>query len=122
MSVTAGQDGAGLALSGRLDVRTVADVRVALHAALDAGQGPLVLDLSAALIMDSTGLGVIVSAHRRAERMGRRLVLRAAPPQVLRLLTATRLHRVLHLESGDPGRGAGRTLSSAEPSGGAAAP
>ena len=123
MSVTAGHDGAALALSGRLDVRTVADVRAALHAALDSGQGPLVLDLSAALIMDATGLGVIVSAHRRAERLGRRLVLRGAPPQVLRLLVATRLHRILHLESGNPDVGeTDPSLTPSGPSAGAAAP
>lgn len=123
MSVTAGHDGAELVLSGRLDVRTVADVRAALHAALDSGQGPLVLDLSAALIMDATGLGVIVSAHRRAERLGRRLVLRGAPPQVLRLLVATRLHRILHLESGDPDASeTDRSLTPSGPSAGAAAP
>ncbi|MGP4089873.1 hypothetical protein ACTWQJ_36350, partial [Streptomyces sp. KR55] len=45
-----------------------------------------------------TGLGVIMGAHRRAGRCGRRLVLRDVPPQMQRLLVATRLHRVLAVE------------------------
>jgi len=84
-------------LSGRLDVHTVPDVRAALHAALDAGSGDLVAHLAGAVVADATGLGVLVGAHRRAQRLGRRLVLDDVPLPVLRLLRATRLHRVLVL-------------------------
>jgi anti-anti-sigma regulatory factor len=43
---------------------------------------------------------VIMGAHRRAGRCGRRLVLRGVPPQMQRLLVATRLHRILAIEGG----------------------
>lgn len=82
-------------LSGRLDVSTVADVRAVLHDAADAGTGDLVVDLRAVQMLDATGLGVLVGTHRRAERGGRRLVLRGVPPRIVRLLTRTRLHRIL---------------------------
>jgi anti-anti-sigma factor len=49
--------------------------------------------------MDATGLGVLVGAHRRAQKLGRRLVLRGVSPRLARLLLATRLHRVLTLET-----------------------
>ena len=42
-----------------------------------------------------TGLGVLVGAHRRAQRAGRTLVLRDVPDPVGRLLFVTRLDRVL---------------------------
>lgn len=84
-------------LRGRLDVTAVPDVRLALHAALDAGTGDFVVDLSAVELIDSTGLGVLVGAHRRAGRAGRRLVLRDVSEPVARLLMRTRLDRVLHL-------------------------
>lgn len=37
-------DHSGLALKGRLDVRSAADARARLHRAVDGGQGDLVLD------------------------------------------------------------------------------
>lgn len=87
-----------VALRGSLDASTVADVRLALHAALDAGTGDLVVDLAEVVLLDATGLGVLVGAHRRAGRFGRRLILRRVPPRIERLLVVTRLHRVLRVE------------------------
>jgi anti-anti-sigma factor len=82
-------------LRGRLDVHSVAEVREALHRAVDTGTGDLLADLEGAHIADATGLGVLVGAHRRAQQRGRRLVLEDVPDPVLRLLRATKLHRVL---------------------------
>ncbi|MFJ4898849.1 STAS domain-containing protein [Streptomyces sp. NPDC088727] len=96
-------DHAELVVGGRLDVRSAADARTVLHSALDDGVGDLVLDLTELDSWDATGLGVIMGAHRRAGRAGRagrRLVLRGVPPQMQRLLVATRLHRILAIEGG----------------------
>lgn len=87
-----------LAIEGRLDVRSAADARAGLHRAVDGGTGDLVLDLGGLEFWDATGLGVIMGTHRRAGRLGRRLVLRSVPPQLQRLLVATRLHRILAVE------------------------
>ena len=87
--------GREIALSGRLDVTAAADVRLALVAAVAAGTGELVVDLSALELIDVTGLGMLVGIHRAAGRQGRTLVLRDVPPQVGRLLFLTRLDRVL---------------------------
>jgi anti-anti-sigma factor len=57
-----------------------------------------VVDLAGLELLDATGLGVLVGAHRRARRDGRELVLRATPARVTRLLRALRLDRVLILE------------------------
>ncbi len=84
-----------LVLDGRLDVHEAADVRMLLVEAVAAGTGELVVDLSAVTALDATGLGVLVGAHRRAQRAGRLLVLRDVPPVVARLLLLTRLDRVL---------------------------
>lgn len=96
-------DHAELVVGGRLDVRSAADARTVLHAAVDSGDGDLVLDLAELDSWDATGLGVIMGAHRRAGRCGRRLVLREVPPQMRRLLVATRLHRILAIEGGHGG-------------------
>jgi anti-anti-sigma factor len=88
-------DGTVLALAGRLDVHAAADVRLEIAEAVESGEGELVLDLLALEAVDATGLGVLVGAHRRAQRAGRTLVLEDVPEQVGRLLLLTRLDRVL---------------------------
>lgn len=90
--ISVGQE---VSVAGRLDVHTVADVRLALHDILDRGVGDLLLHLVDAEVHDATGLGVIVGAHSRARRAGRRLVLVDVSPRLDRLLHASRLHRVL---------------------------
>lgn len=90
---------ADIALPVRVDVTTSSDVRYALNVAIDAAAtGDLVVDASAVDMVDVAGLGVLVSAHRRARQAGRRLVLRDAQPRILRLFAVTRLHRVIHLD------------------------
>lgn len=93
-----GQEPDELRVAGRLTVHTAADVRLLVHAAIDSGSGDLVLDLAEVDGADTTGLGVLVGAHRRAGRCGRRLVLRNVPPPLDRMLTVTRLRRILHIE------------------------
>ncbi|GAA1635400.1 STAS domain-containing protein [Nonomuraea fuscirosea] len=86
-------------IGARLDAGTSAGVRERLHEALDSGEGDLILDLSKLEMIDATGLGVLVGAHRRALSVQRRLVLRGVPPRIMRILAVTRLNRVLHVEA-----------------------
>lgn len=90
--------GADLTIEGALCARTSGHIRMALHSSLAAGEGDLVLHLADAEVWDSAGLGVIVGAHHRAERQGRRLVVADASPRLCRLLAGTRLDRVLNVE------------------------
>jgi anti-anti-sigma factor len=101
MCVTEISVGREVVVSGRLDVDTVADVRVALYEILDRGSGDLLIHLAQAEVHDATGLGVIVGIHHRARRLGRRLVLVDVSPRLDRLLHASRLHRVLVREPGN---------------------
>jgi len=90
--------GAHVALSGRLGSASVGDARVVLSAAIDAGVEDLLLDLGGVELVDATGLGLLVGMHRRAERLGRRLVITNVPERMERLILATRLHRVLIID------------------------
>ncbi|AKU19114.1 hypothetical protein VV02_19430 [Luteipulveratus mongoliensis] len=92
-----------LGITGVLGVHSVADVRTVLGRAIDAGVGDLVLHLGDAEVGDATGLGVIVGAHHRARRAGRRLVIADASPRLERLLRATKLNRVIAGSHQDPG-------------------
>jgi anti-anti-sigma factor len=82
-------------MAGQVDVLTVAQLREALLDACDSGCGDLIVDVSAVSFVDTTGLGALLSAHRRCRRAGRRLVLRDPPVELVRLLHRTRLARVI---------------------------
>jgi anti-sigma B factor antagonist len=90
--------GTEIDLVGRLDRRTAPTVREILSRCVDEGEGDLLLHIGSLEIWDSAGLGVLVGAHRRARRAGRRVVLTEVPPRQLRLLRATKLHRLFVVE------------------------
>jgi anti-anti-sigma factor len=92
------QEHGELHLRGHLGVATVSAVRAALHDAVDAATGDLVVVLRNVEVDDSTGLGLFVALHRHAVGAGRRLVLRDVSPRLQQLLVATGLHRILHVE------------------------
>lgn len=98
MLVTAHTPGQELSLAGDVDVTTAADLRAALQDALAEGIGDLRVDCSRVRTVDATGLGALMSAHRRAQRLDRRLVLTGVGPSLQRLLWMTRLARVLTVE------------------------
>jgi len=97
--IRAGSSRAHFHVAGRLDVTTAADLRAELLAVVEADSDPVgfdvLVDLSAVETVDMVGVGLLVGVHRQAQRCGRRLVLTGVPPRVMRLLTATRLRRVL---------------------------
>lgn len=78
-------------LSGSLDLATAPTVRAALLDATEKAQHNLVVDLAQLDFLDSTGLGVLIGAHRRtAERNGSfRVVISDGP--ISRLLNITGL-------------------------------
>lgn len=92
-------------VAGPLDVTTAADLRAHLLAAIEElAAKPLprrpngedfLVDLSGVDNVDMVGVGLLVGVHRQAGRAGCRLVLTGVPPRVMRLLTLTRLRRVL---------------------------
>ncbi|MFC5817480.1 STAS domain-containing protein [Nonomuraea harbinensis] len=99
MRVRGNLKGQVVRLGARLDAGTSAGVRERLHEAVESGAGDLILDLSELEMIDATGLGVLVGTHRLALDIERRVVLRAVPPRIMRILAVTRLNRVLHVEA-----------------------
>lgn len=102
------QSGQAVRLTGRLDTAAAADLRRDLAAAVDDGVGDLEVDLGGVTGLDATGLGVLLGAHRRAGRAGRRLVLVDVPPSLGRILLASRLDRILTTRTGAATTPAGR--------------
>lgn len=78
-------------LRGSLDLATAPTVRAALTDATEDGSHHIIVDLTQLEFLDSTGLGVLIGAHRRAaERNGSlRLIVHDGP--ISRLLQITGL-------------------------------
>lgn len=87
-----------LELSGSLDARSTPELRSALQRLLDVPGRVVVLDLRAVTSADVVGLRVIAAASRISALHGGRIVLRQVPDAVRRLLTVTRLARLVEIE------------------------
>jgi anti-sigma B factor antagonist len=79
------------ALSGSLDIATSPSLRAALLEAAEHGHHDIVVDLSRLEFVDSTGLGALIGAHKRATEKSGSIRLVAIEGQILRLLRITGL-------------------------------
>jgi anti-anti-sigma factor len=97
VTMTEFQDDGGchVELRGRLDVRTVGDLRLTLHRLIANGTSAVLLDLGEAHVGDATGFGLIVECQRRARRAGRPLRIVAADERTRRLLRRARMQALL---------------------------
>jgi anti-sigma B factor antagonist len=93
IDLTAGDDGKTqiFALHGSLDIATSPALRAALMEAAEHTGHVLVVDLSQLDFLDSTGLGALIGAHKRASEANGSVRLVAQEGQILRLLRITGL-------------------------------
>jgi anti-sigma B factor antagonist len=79
-------------VAGELDHATAPELRRRLEEAIAIGSGSLLIDLTDCGFVDSTGLGLIVDAHRRlVGANGRRFALCCPTDEVRRLFDLTAL-------------------------------
>ena len=76
------------AVTGEIDISTVARLRERLYELADNG-GTLIVDLNRVEFIDSTGLGALVGTARRIAEHGGSLYAVCAQPQPRRLLWVT---------------------------------
>jgi anti-sigma B factor antagonist len=81
-------------LRGSLDIATSPSLRAALVEAADNGHHQIIVDLSHLEFLDSTGLGALIGAHKRAGESAGAVRLVAQEGQILRLLRITGLLEV----------------------------
>ncbi|MDX6280883.1 MAG: anti-sigma factor antagonist, partial [Kribbellaceae bacterium] len=81
-----------LGLSGDLDMESAPALTVELKAVL--GSRPVLIDLSGVEFMDSTGVGVLVGAHREAAARGGALLLAGPGPRLQKIFKITKLDKV----------------------------
>jgi anti-sigma B factor antagonist len=86
---------ATLAISGDVDIATAPSLREQLQR-LDARN--VVVDLSGVTFIDSTGLGVLVTALKRAREAGGQLTLRSPTRSTRKVLDITGLSQLVAIE------------------------
>ncbi|HEX6356134.1 STAS domain-containing protein [Actinophytocola sp.] len=99
MSLAITVNGSHVELSGAVDLQTSPSLRVELMELINAaGTGDeLRLDLGEVSLLDSSGLSVLIGAHRLALARGVRVLLAALPGHVERTLSITGLDEVLYI-------------------------
>jgi anti-sigma B factor antagonist len=92
-------DGAELALSGDLDMSATFVLEPVLDRVLADAPGELVLDLGEVPFLDSSGLGLLIATHERAERAGVDLAIASAGPEIQRVFQVAGLDGVLPMRN-----------------------
>jgi len=85
-------------VTGDIDMSTVAGLRKRLFKLADSGQ-PLIVDLNRINFIDSAGLGLLISAARRADAQGGSLHAVCSRPQTRKLLWLTGVDRRIPLSA-----------------------
>jgi anti-anti-sigma factor len=78
---------------GDVVAATVPELRTALRGAIGDGALELTIDLSNAQMIDSTGIGLLISAHNSMRKMGGHLAVVHASGDILELFRAMRIHQ-----------------------------
>jgi len=82
---------------GEIDVATADTVSTAVSGALADGYARVLLDFSQVTFIDSTGLGMLVKAHREAVATGSRFCVIHPTPQTRKLIRVLGLDALLHV-------------------------
>ena len=85
-----------IAVRGSVDMFGAPELKRRLVEAIDQGVREIVLDLSDAVFLDSTGLGAVLTAHKRLDALGGRLVVVWADSLVGRVFEVTGLDSILN--------------------------
>lgn len=94
--------GALLRLHGELDTSTATVLRQALGEELEKGPASVIVDLSQLCFIDSSGIGVLVGASRRARESGCSFVLQEPARSVRKALQLTGVDQMMHVEQPPP--------------------
>ncbi len=91
VDVESGPDRVLVRLSGELDLASAPLLERELERTEIDTAGSLVFDLDGLEFLDSTGLQVLLSTHRRVTEHGQQFAITRGSPQVQRLLDITRV-------------------------------
>jgi anti-sigma B factor antagonist len=87
-----------LRIGGELDAVSVPDLRATIDGLVAARHREIIVDLEALRLIDSSGVGAIVSLYRRAGEYGGSVRVRNANDQPLAIFRLLKLERILLTE------------------------
>jgi anti-sigma B factor antagonist len=90
-------DHAVLEVGGEVDVYTAPRLRERLAELIDGGARNVVVDLARVDFLDSTGLGVLVGAHKRLRPVGGTFSLVCSRESLLKVFRITALDQIIPL-------------------------
>ena len=88
-----------LTCSGDLDIETAHDFKEVIVPLLGGNGAHVIVDLTGVPFIDSTGLGALITAHKRAQESNSRCDLVVATPKVERLLALTGLDVIIPIHA-----------------------
>ena len=90
-------DHAVVTADGEIDAATADTVSEAVAGAVTDGYSLVLLDFAGVTFIDSTGLGMLVRAHRTAETAGSTFAVVHPTPQTRKLIRVLGLDQLLHI-------------------------
>jgi len=72
---------------------TIPELRLKMRGILDEGVRELVIDLAGVRMVDSSGLGLLISAHNSLRKAGGRFAVIHASEDLLELFRSMRMHQ-----------------------------
>lgn len=86
-----------LAPRGPIDVSRALDLRNLIAGVIEVAGARLLVDLTQVTLVDSSGVGIFVTAHRQAEAAGTRFALANPVGPVGRVFEMTRTNKLLRI-------------------------
>jgi anti-sigma B factor antagonist len=90
-------------VQGEVDVYTAPMMKEEVQRSIDAGLTRVVVDLSGVAYMDSSGLGVLIGALKRAREGGGDLIVSAPNARITRIMDVTGLGRIFNVHTATDG-------------------
>lgn len=86
-----------VSVRGEVDLFTAPEFKQHVSTALESGRPLVIVDLGGATFIDSSSLGVLISAHRRISRRNGRLVIACDVENILTTFRITGLDGMLEM-------------------------
>lgn len=87
-----------LGVQGEVDVYTAPHLKEELNRLIEAGNSRIVVAVGDVVYVDSSGLGVLIGALKRARDAGGDLVVAAPNPRIARILGVTGLDAIFSVQ------------------------
>jgi anti-sigma B factor antagonist len=88
-----------VAVGGELDMSAAPELRACIDRAIEDGAVRLVMDLTEATFIDSTGIGALMAGVQRLRSAGGSLELACDQPNLLRIFEIVGLHQQLSIHT-----------------------